>query len=221
MSFIQVGEKQYRYLKNFFFPTYTALGIVSLLVALSLTFLAFQNLDNNVFAQEFTQNNDTLSSAFTILNESSPIPSKREMILTDEILALGTDIDTIKNASIAGDFKVVHNKTLEIVTGPNWGNISADLLYRKNYDILNNFVIALGFLNSLTKDTTQNTREENATIVRESNELVNDYDKVLDSLAVPIFDAPKIVTNLVLPAILVGIVILAIPKIRRKYRIRY
>jgi len=197
------------------------LGIFSLLVTLSLTYLAYQTLENNVFAQEFTQNNDTMSSVFNMLNESSPIASTREMILTDEILDLGTDIDTIKNTSIVGDFEVVHNKTLEVVTGPNWGNISADLLYRKNYDILNNFVIALESLNTLTKDTTQNTREDNASIVRESDELVIDYGKVLDSLAVPIFDVPKLVTNLVLPAILVVIIILAIPKIRRKYKVRY
>lgn len=217
MFLVTESVNRYRWPKTLTFLVWAALGIFSL----SLTFLLYQTPENNVFAQEFPQNNDTMRGPFAILNESSPVSPKREMILTDEILALGTDIDTIKNASLVGDFEVVRNKTLEVVKGPNWGNISADLLYRKNYDVLNNFVIALESLNSLTNDTTQYTLDTNATIVRESNQLVGDYGKVLDALAVPIFDVPKIVTNLVLPGIIVGIIILAIPKIRRKYKIRY
>lgn len=164
---------------------------------------------------------DKGATAFPLMNSSSPVPTIRDMILTDEILALGTDIDTIKNASTVGDFEVVFNKTLEMVSGTSWKNISADLLFRKDLIPLNNFVITLESLNSLSKNTTDHTKAINDTIIEESNNLQTDYGKVLDALAVPVFDVPKIITNLVIPAVIVVVIILAIPKIRRRYKIRY
>jgi hypothetical protein len=158
---------------------------------------------------------------FKLLNASSPIPSNRETILTDEINNLGADIDAIKNASSFEDLEAIYNKTMEVASGPNWGNISADLLYRKDITASNNFMSTLETLNSLSKNTTQHTKAINDSIKRETNELVTDYGRVLDSLAVPIYDVPKMITNIVIPAIFVVIVILAIPRIRRKYKIRY
>jgi hypothetical protein len=186
-------------------------------------YASFMSLDTNnvsVFVQAQESTNQT-DNPFKILDDSDPVPSNREMILTDEILALGEDINSIKNASTSGDFETVFNKTLEVVEGPNWGNISADLLYRKDLVPLNNFVMALESLNSLSKNTTIHTQSVNDTIVRESNDLVTEYGKVLDALAVPIFDVPKIITNLIIPAIIVVIIIVAIPTIRRRYKIRY
>lgn len=158
---------------------------------------------------------------FKLLDISSPIPSIRDMILTDEINAIGTDIDAIKNASQVGDFETVYNKTIDVVSGPNWGNISADLLVRKELVPLNNFVSNLQFLNTLTKNTTQHTKTINDTIIKKSNALATNYGKVLDALALPMFDIPKIVTNLVLPTVIVVIIIITIPRLRRKYKIKY
>jgi hypothetical protein len=165
--------------------------------------------------------NDTQSNLFKLLNESSPIPINREQILTDEIANLGADIDSIKNASNVGDFEAVFNKTIEVVTGPNWGNISAALLIRGEIAPLNNFVTTLEILNILSKNTTQPTQAVNESIIRESHELVTDYGGVLDALAVPIYDVPKMITNIAIPAIIVTMIILAIPRIRKKYKIRY
>jgi hypothetical protein len=58
-------------------------------------------------------------------------------------LYLGTDIDTIKNASTVGDFEAVYNKTLDIASGTGWRNISANLLLRNDLIPLNTFVITL------------------------------------------------------------------------------
>jgi hypothetical protein len=158
---------------------------------------------------------------FEPLNTSSPVPSNLEMILTDEIITLGTDIDVLKNASESGDFDVVYNKTIEIISGPSWGNISADLLYRQAFDPLNNFVTTLGSLNTLSKNTTSHTKFINETIIKEGNKLTTEYGKVLDALAVPMYDIPKIVTNMIVPAIIIVVIVVSIPKLRRKYKIRY
>lgn len=172
-------------------------------------------------AEQEMMGRDSTNNAFKLLNESSPIPQTRERILTDEILALGTDIDAIKNASQNGDFKVVYNKTLEVVSGPNWGNISADLLYRKELVSLNNIISSLQTLNTLTKNTTEHSKAINDTIVREGDILTSNYGKVLDALAMPIFDIPKLITNLVIPAAIVVIIVLSIPRIRKRFKIRY
>lgn len=187
--------------------------------SLSLFILYDEIFSGSIFAQEMDENNT--ENAFILLNESTPIPSTRETILTDEILALGEDINSLKNASQEGDFQSVHNKTFEVVSGPNWGNISADLLYRKELTPLNNFVTNLQILNTLTKNTTQHNKAVNDSIIRESDTLVTNYGKVLDALAVPIFDIPKIITNLIIPVIIVIVIVLAIPKIRKRYKIRY
>jgi hypothetical protein len=196
------------------------------LVSTSAFVAMFQILDmiipSEVNAQKQNLTSDNISNNdFMLLNESSPVPTTRERILTDEIIALGEDIDAIKNATQTGDFETVFNKTIEIVSGPNWGNISADLLYRKEILSLNNFVSNLHFLNTLTNNTTQHTKEVNDTIIKQSDALVTNYGKVLDALAVPILDIPKLVTNLIIPAIVVVITILAISKIRKRYKIRY
>jgi beta-galactosidase GanA len=190
-------------------PT-TSMTIFILFFVLTFSLICTENI--------FGQKNN---NSFVLFNDSNTIPSPREMILTDEIDALAVDIDFIKNASASGDYEAIYNKTLEVISGPNWGNISADLLYRKEFVPLNNFVSNLQSINSLTKDSNLNTKVVNDEIVKESNALVTNYGNILDSLAVPIFDVTKIITNVVIPSAIVIIFILAIPKIRRRFKIKY
>ena len=70
-------------------------------------------------------------------------------------------------------------------------------------------------------DTAATTQELNDTLGQESNELEVTYENVLNALAVPIFDPSKIMTNLILPGVIVGVVIVFFPRIRKKLKIRY
>lgn len=123
---------------------------MGILAIVSLAVIAiFDERLSTVLEQEASI--DSLKS-FVLINSSSPVPSTWDRILTDEINALKADIDTIKNASTVGDFEAVYNKTLEVTTGPNWGKISADLLFRKDLVPLNNFLRTLESLNELTSN---------------------------------------------------------------------
>jgi hypothetical protein len=188
-------------------------------------FAAAQETDSSTLSDTPPENiasSVSVDSPFTMKNELDPLPDRWDRILTDEILALQTDIDTIKNASEFGDFQVVYDTTAAVASGPNWGNISAELLYRKDLNAINGFTLSLQRLNTISNGSTAATTQElKDTLVQESNELEVTYENVLNALAVPIFDPPKIMTNLILPGVIVGVVIAFFPRIRKKLKIRY
>jgi hypothetical protein len=192
----------------------------------TFTFAAGQETNSSTPADSPNAHDDSPpvldSSPFLIRNESDPPPETWERILTDEILALEENMLTLRNASEYGDLQVIHDTTIEVAEGPNWGNISSELQYRGDLNTLNEFSLSLQELNTLSNASLADGQEEvGDTITRGIDDLEVKYENVLNALAVPIFDPMEFVSNLILPGVIVGLTIIFIPKIRKRLRIRY
>lgn len=137
-----------------------------------------------------------------------------DRLLIDEMDELNNYMNKIDKDNANNNYTAIRLDSEKILSSSSLRNISAELEYRDNSNVVHAFI---NTVNNLI-----NTKpNDNETIDQNIKNLSLVYQKMLQILSVPDIDYQKLVVIALIPTIIFIISIITIPKIRKHYNIKF
>jgi hypothetical protein len=139
-----------------------------------------------------------------------------DRLLIEEVPSLKENVDNIINALNEGNHSMAGEQIDDIQTGDNWFNIRNELESRQATDLVSRFNNSLFELDRLSE-----LEDSLAPALEQAQILSENMDDIVNKLSNPVVDIQRLVLTTSVIGIVIGFGLFIIPRVRKRFNIRY
>jgi hypothetical protein len=139
-----------------------------------------------------------------------------DRLLIEEVPSLKENVDNIVNALNEGNYNEVGKQIDDIQTGDTWFNIRNELQSRQATELVSRFNNSLFELNRLSE-----SEDSLSSVVEQAKILSESMDDIVNKLSNPVVDIQRIVLSTSVIGIIIGSGLFIIPRVRKRFNIKY
>lgn len=137
-----------------------------------------------------------------------------DRLLIEEIPLLKENIDNIIIALDQNNHTLAREHIDDIQLRDDWFNIKKELESRNQLDLVLNFNNSVSMLDELTKT-------KNSDSIQQAQILLNDFDKIVQTLGQPVIDIPRLLIVILIIGTLIAFGLHIIPRLRKRLNIKF
>jgi hypothetical protein len=153
--------------------------------------------------------------AFATAKNVSSQAEDWDRLLIEEIPSLRENVDNIVNALNEGNYSMAREQIDDIQSSDNWFNVRNELEARDETNLVSRFENVLSDLETSLK--TQDSVAE----TEQAKMLSKGLDDIVGKLAEPAVDMQRLIITTSIIGIVIGSGLYIIPKVRKKFNIKY